>query len=263
VSRIQDDISEALSMLFEMYQDWAPPGLGERLFDKDGKALFPNLSIETLRGQSQVQLTPDVVAGSKAYRKQLQMWAIQTSQGNPFMSPQVNPVGNYNFWSDSYKEMLGFSDSEIQRWMGKPPKGSPEDLAEVEAEWERFMQGEDFEPPEGETMMAMYHMQGHMKQKEEQYQDLAKEYRPNFDAHLFKTMVNYMKFMKNAQKEQMANMLASQMIMSGQAQPPGQGAIAQPGANAGQPGGMQPPMPGAQPMPEQGLPGQEMGGLNA
>ena len=67
---IQADIAEAISMWFEMYQDFPPKGLSERVVGEDGKKLFPNLSIDSLRGDTDIQLTPDVVSGSKTYRKE-------------------------------------------------------------------------------------------------------------------------------------------------------------------------------------------------
>jgi len=230
VSRIQGDIAEALSMLFQMYQDWAPPNLGEKLLGSDGKPLFQNLSVETLRGESEVQMTPDTVSGSKAYKKQLALWAFGNVQNTIWANPQVNPKGNYNLVSDTIKEVLGLSDTEIKRWLGAEPKGKDGDLAEIDTEWERFMRGDDFDPPEGETALSIQHLTGHLKQKEEKYHELAEEYRPNFDAHLFKTEVNKLKFIANVQKEMLANKIAQSMIMSQQGNMPAQGGMAQPGA---------------------------------
>ncbi len=252
VSRIQADIADALSMLFEMYQDWAPPKLGERILGEDGKPLFKNLSINTLRGQSQVQLTPDVVAGSKSYKKQLQLWAFANISQSFWVNPQVNPKGNYNLVADTLKEILGMSDTDIQRWLGKEPKGELGDLPEVDSEWEQFMQGDDFEPPEGETMLAYQHMIGHLKQKTEKLAELDEEYRPNFEAHLFKTIVNFMKFAKNVQVQQMSNRFAMEQVMENEAMK------GQPKPMAPPVGPIQPGQPGAPPlgpMPGQGGPG--------
>jgi len=246
VNRIIGDIADSLSMLFEMYQDWAPPSLGERILGSDGKPLFRNLSIETLRGQSQVQLTPDVVSGSKALKKQLQMWAFGALQQSMWTNPQVNPRGNYNLTADTLKEMLGLSQSELERWIGKEPKGEVGDLLEVDNEWERFQQGDDFDPPEGQTMLAYHHFMGHMKQKEEKFNELDEEYRPNFNAHLFKTIINYFMFMKNMQQEKMANTIAANAVMQNE-------------MLKGQPKQPEQPLPGAQqPMP--GQPGQSAPG---
>jgi hypothetical protein len=112
--------------------------------------------------------------------------------------------------------MLNLSDNGVVRYLGERPKANF-DKAELDNEWYRFMTGEDFDPPEGETSLAMQHLEGHLKQKEEKYHLLDEEYRPNFDAHLFKTGINAMKFMKNVQTEQAATALASQMIMEKEA----------------------------------------------
>lgn len=229
-------------MWFELYQDYPPKGLAERIVGEDGKTLFPNLSIDSLRGDTNVQMTPDVVAGSKAYRKQLQLWAFQAGQQMMWLNPQVNPAGNWNLCADTLKEILGMSDNEVKRYLGEQPKAKF-DEGELNNEWYRFMNGEDFDPPEGETALALQHMEGHLKQKEEKYHLLDEEYRPNFDAHLFKTMVNAMKFLKNAQKEQMANAMAANAIAQGGGNMPNQAQPMQPGANVAQPSPMQPPMP--------------------
>ena len=248
VTRIQQDISEAISMWFQLYQDYPPKGLAERVVGADGKQLFPNLSIDSLRGDTGVQMTPDTVAGSKAYRKELQLWAVEASQGCIWLAPQVNPQGNYDLWADTYKEVLNLSENEVERYMGERPK-SKFDSAELDNEWYKFMKGEDFDPPEGETALALQHMEGHAKQKEEKYHELPEEYRPNFDAHLFKTMVNAMKFLKNAQIEQASNELAAN-TMANQPPQPGQPQV-QPQAQPGIPG----QVPGQQPKQTPAPPG--------
>lgn len=236
VARIQRDICEAISMWFELYQDFPPKDLAERILGKDGKQIFANLSIDSLRGDTVVQMTPDVVAGSRMYRKQLRLQGMQMGQNILWLHPQVNPRGNYNWYADSFKEIFDFTDNDIKRYFGEEPKAQF-DEAELDNEWYRFMNGEDFDPPEGETAISLQHLKGHMKQKQEKYDKLAEEYRPNFDAHLFKTMINSQKFLANAQREQMVNQLASNMIMQGQGMPQG----AQPPQAQPQPAG-QPPM---------------------
>jgi hypothetical protein len=253
VSRILNDISQAIGMWYELYQDYPPKGLAERVIGKDGKKLFPNISVETLRGDPDVQMTPDSVSGSKAYKRQLQLWGFQAAQSMMWLNPQVNPGGNWELCSDTLKEVMQVSDSDVKRYIGEKPP-APFNEETLEQEWRQFMNGEDFDPPEGETQMAMQHLVGHMKQKEEKYHELDEEYRPNFDAHLFKTGINVMKFMQNVQKEQMANRIAAGAIMSGQMAPGQQGqpptaaepGVAAPGAIPGQPA-------------EQGQPGGMMG----
>lgn len=244
---------EAISMWFELYQDYPPKNLAERVVGVDGKKLFPNLSIDSLRGDTGIQMTPDVVSGSRAYRKQLQLWVFQAGQQTLWLNPQINPKGNYNLTADTFKEILGISDNEVKRYLGPEPK-SQFDEAELDNEWYRFMQGEDFEPPEGVTMIALQHLEGHTKQKAEKYHLLDEEYRPNFDAHYFKTVINVMKLMKNAQQETIANTIASQAIMQREAMPQ-QMPATQPGIPQGQPGMPQTNMPTQVSPGPGGLPG--------
>lgn len=246
VSRIQQDICEAIGMWFELYQDYPPKGLAERVLGEDSKQIFPNLSIDSLRGDVSIQMMPDPVAGSKQYRKQLQAQTFQIGQNMIWLNPQINPQGNWNLCADTLKELRDLSDNEVKRYLGEQPK-SKFDEAELNNEWYRFMNGEDFDPPEGETALAIQHLEGHQKQKDEKYHLLDEEYRPNFDAHIFKTLVNVMKFMRNLQQEQVATNIAANMAVNNpnppQArQPPQQPPMGQPGAMPGQPTGQ--PIPG-------------------
>ena len=265
VSRIIHDITEAIGMWYELYQDYPPKGLAERVIGKDGKKLFPNISVETLMGDPNVQMAPDVVSGSRAFKRQLQMQVFQAAQGMIWLNPQVNPGGNWELCADTLKEIAQITDNDIKRYFPEKPK-APYNEEDIEREWRQFMNGEDFDPPEGETQIAMEHLMGHIKQKEEKYHELDEEYRGNFDAHLFKTGINVMKFMQNVQKEQMANRLAATAIMSGQGQPqgPGQPQPSQPGQPSAMPNLVQPEGAGGQPgMPGQPMPGQEgMEGLD-
>jgi hypothetical protein len=232
VSRIMDDLKEAIAMWFELYQDFPPDGLAERILGEDGKKIFPNLSIDSLRGDTAVQMQPDTVAGSKAYKKQIAMWMLSAGQNMIWLNPQVNPSGNYNLCADTLKEMGNLSDNEVVRYLGEKPKAKYSE-SELNNEWYDFMNGKDFNPPEGETALALQHLEGHTKQKEEKYHELPEEYRPNFDAHLFKTMINAMKFIKGVQQEQVANQIASRSIMQNPSgQPPAQAQNAQPGASS-------------------------------
>lgn len=211
---IRNNVCEAIGMWFQLYQDYPPKGLAERVIGEDGKKIFPNLSTDSLRGNTAVQMTPDITSGSRAYRQQLQMWAFSTAQQMMWLNPQINPAGNWDLCSDTLRIMLNLSDNEIVRYLGEKPKAKY-DESELDNEWYRFMNGEDFDPPEGETALALQHAEGHKKQKEGKYHLLDEEYRPNFDAHLFKTIVNAMKFVKQMQMEQMANKMASSAIAQG------------------------------------------------
>jgi hypothetical protein len=210
--------------------------LGERVLGKDGKKLFPNLSIDSLRGNYEVKLRPDFVAGSREYKKQVRMWGFANLQNVMWINPQFNPKGNYNFVADSMKEIMDMSDTEIKRYMGPEPETDENWEPDLENEWSRFMQGDVFDPPEGASKMAYNHLQGHLKQREK-LNELDKEYHVNFDAHLFKTAMNVQKFIKEMQQEQMANQLANQMITQMDAKP---GLPGGPSAAPGQPGAMPP-----------------------
>ena len=210
VKRIQEEICEAITMFINMYQDWAPPNLGERVLGENGKKLFKNLSVKTLRGNYDSRMTPDIHMGSKTLERQSLTWVYENFKENIFMNPQVNPKGLYNLSADTLKKMMG--EIDVERYLGKEPKGQFGDIKDVEDEWSRFMQGDKFSPPEGPTQQAIQHYVGHQIQKEEKLHELAEEYRPNFEAHLFETMMNVKKFMQVAQQEQMANELAGQMV---------------------------------------------------
>lgn len=251
VFRIMQDICEAISLWFQMYQDWAPPNLGERVLGPDGKQLFKNISIDTLRGGADVQMTPDLTAGSKAYNRQMQLWIFENLSQTFWLNPQVNPSGNYNLCLDTLQEVKGLSENAAKRYLGPAPKSDMEDQASLEEEWSRFMKGDDFAPPEGETQLAALHLQGHYKQRAERSDELDEEYRGNLDRHIFKTLINYMKFVQQVQAQRAAEAIAAARVMSGEGQPgqPGQpGPQGAPGsAPGGAPMGGPPAGPGAAP----------------
>jgi len=240
VSRIMEDIQEAIEMWFQLYQDYPPENLAERILGEDGKQIFRNLSIDELRGDGSVQMTPDTVAGSKMYRMQLQMKTFELAQQMVWLNPQINARGNWKLCADTLKELRGYTDDETIRYLGPEPK-SGFDESELNNEWTRFTRGEDFEPPEGITGLALQHLEGHQKQKDdpEKYGKLAEEYKPNFDAHYFKTLANVMKFMRNVQQEAMANRMAMGEIMQNEQM------------------GTMPPRPAAAAKPEITIPAQE------
>ena len=103
VNRIIDDLCEAITMWIQMYQDWAPPDLGERILGDDGKKLFKNMSIETLRGGYDVRITPDIISGSKNLKKQIALWALEALSQTVWLNPQFNPKGNWNLVVDAAK----------------------------------------------------------------------------------------------------------------------------------------------------------------
>jgi len=207
VNRIQLDISEAITFVLQMYQDWAPPKLGERVLGEDGKQLFKNLSVRSLQGQYDARMKPDVVAGSKNLDKQIKMWGVENLSQSPWLQPQINPKGNYNLWADAAKA-IGFTD--VERYLGPEPPAQVGTSDVIEDEFTRMAQGEAVELIEGENPVEHYY--GHMTQKEEKYYDMDEEYRPIFDRHLFATQMNYQKYMQDMMQEQMANKMAMSMV---------------------------------------------------
>lgn len=209
VKRIIDDISEAITMWYGMYQDCAPSTLGERVIGEDGKKLFTNLSIDTLRGMYRAYLTPDIISGSKTLEKQIALWTYGAMAQNMWFNPQINPRGNWELTADIFKK-IGVMN--IESYMPPKPKNALGESKEVNAEFTRIMRGEVIEPPEGTTPGVVEHYHGHMKQKEERYNELDEEYKVNFDVHMFKTFVNFQEYMAKRQTEMIENQLAMQMI---------------------------------------------------
>ena len=207
VGRTINEISEAVTMLVNMYQDWAPPTLASRILGKDGKKLFPNLSVQTLRGNYDAKMSPNLAAGSRAFEQQMMTLLSEKLSQTIWLDPRVNPKGNWTIWADTIK---AYGQYNPERWLGPEPKIEMGKSQEVEDEWYRFMQGEDFDPPMGENTME--HYIGHTQQKEEKYFDLDEEYRANFDKHLFKTELALRDFIRKRQEEMMANNMAMAMI---------------------------------------------------
>lgn len=213
VRRTQSDIVEAINMVITLYQDWAPPRLGKRVLGENGKQLIRNLSIDTLRGNYDAKMVPDLTAGSKAYEKQVMLWASEALNKNcVWMSPQVNPRGNWLLWKDT---MVKQGIANPEHYLPPQPKQKMDDDEEAKNEFTRMMQGEVIDPPpEGVTPAVVRHLATHMRQKETEYQDLDEAYRTNFDAHLFATKVNYDKFMAEVSRQQQEMAVASQMVQN-------------------------------------------------
>lgn len=212
VRRIQNDIIEAINMCVSNYQDWAPPNLGKRVLGDDGKQIIRNLSIDTLRGNYDGEMVPDLTAGSKAYEKQIFIWATESAQQNCiWINPQVNPRGNWLLWKETFLKQ-GLQNPE--HFMLPQPKQGTDDDEEAKAEWQRFMQGEVFDPPEGVTPAVVRHYMTHMKQLETDFAELDEEYRENFKDHLFKTRVNFDKFMQQVAQQQQELAVASKMAQT-------------------------------------------------
>lgn len=201
------DISEAITMWLQMYQDNAPTTLGERVLGEEGEKLFPNMSIETLRGGYDVYLSPDIVAGSKVFEKQLAAFALQTTQTNMWFNPQMNPRGNWQLTVDSMKKM-GFMN--IETYMPPKPPGEIGTSEEVDKIWAQFMQGEV--PEVKETANLIEIGAGLAKKAADNYYKLDEEYRSNFNNYMFSLSVAMKKQMKQMQEEQIANQMAGKAI---------------------------------------------------
>lgn len=208
VKRLMIDICEIITMLFNLYQDMAPPDLGERVLGEEGKQLIKNLSIKSLRGNYAATMTPDIISGSKTLEKQVQLWGFENLLQTVWFDPSINPRGNWQMTADTMRKVMGVEDSEL--YMPPKPKDAVGSSREVSDEWTRLMQGEEVELIPGENPAE--HFMGHMKQQEEDYHKLDEEYRANFDKHLLQTTVQFTNYLRQAQQERVANAMAMKLI---------------------------------------------------
>lgn len=226
------DISEMMTMWLNMYQDCAPTTLGERVLGEDGKKLFPNLSVETLRGGYDVYLSPDIVAGSKMFEKQLAMFALESIGTNIWFNPQINPRGNWQLTADSFKK-IGFMD--IESYMPPKPPGELGTSAEVDKLWQQFMQGEVPEVNENANLMELG--AGLAKKAAEEFYKMDEEYRPNVENYMFKLSIAMRQQMKKAQEQMIAQQMASKIIMDNENKViPNEAPMAAQGVPSGVPG---------------------------
>ena len=244
VKRTQQEISEAINMWIKMYQDWAPPSIAKRVLGNDDKVLIRNLSIDSLRGNYDAYMIPDITSGSKAYERQISMWATQVmQQGNVWMSPQMNPRGNWLMWEKAMKDQ-GIQNAD--HYMPPQPKANGEYDKQAEDHFTQLMQGEMPEPPDANNPQIVDCLRTFVRFSETRVHELDEEYRPNFEAYLFKAQLNYNKFMQTVQQQQMVNQIAMQAVQN----------LETSGQQAGQPGQQGAPQGG---MPPQGAPRQGLG----
>ncbi len=236
IIRLLAEFSEAATMLLNIYQENMPKNLGERILGEDGKMLFKNLSVETIRYNCDVRIEEDIVAGSKAFERQVSLWAYEVMSKSPWFDIRINPKGNWQLTVDTFKKQGLAAPERYMPPMPKPEMGTSRDVDNI---WARLMQGEVVEPEESWNVPEI--LAGLYKKGKEGYFDLDPEYRPNFDELIFKTQMAYQMFLKKAAEEYMASQLAQKAIMAGQGQ--GQGPIAQPGAIQPQPAAVVPPNP--------------------
>ena len=208
VQRLIEDISEAITMWLVLYQDWAPSDLGSRVLGEDGKKLFPNLSIETLRGNYRARLTPDVLSGSKALDREIALWALESAAASPWFDPMINPKGSWRITANAFKKM-GISD--VEGIMPPEPSDQFDKSKDVVAKFNQIKQGEIPEiDPATDDIPAL--QMGFAKLKEERYYELDKEYQPIFDQFFFNINIAMREYMRKLQEEQIANSIAMEIV---------------------------------------------------
>lgn len=212
VRRIQNDIVEALNMCVSLYQDWAPPGLGKRVLGENGKQIIKNLSIDSLRGSYDCYMVPDLTSGSKAYEKQIMLWAFkELQQGSVWLSPQINPRGN---WLLTKETMIKQGIDNPEHYLPPQPREAGDYSKEAENHFHQLKQGDIPEPPGPDNPEIVQCLATFLRLKETRYQELDEEYRPNFDDYLLKASINYRKFIQNMEKQRMAIQVAASAAMN-------------------------------------------------
>ncbi len=242
VRRIGDDIAEAIDMWVAMYQDCAPPDLGERVIGKDGKKLFRNLSINDLQGEYTAYMAPDILSGSKTMKKQIFGIAYQMATTNPWFNPQMNPRGHWQLTADTFKNM---GMMNVEDYMPEKPPVPPGDASLVEKLWSEFAHGEEPELDPKQNNMEIF--TALTKKAQTDLMLIDEEYRPNVTNYILKLQVAAMQQMKDLQEQQIAQAMAAQTIHAinnGQGPQPdatgGQAKVFQPpaAANVAQPSGI-------------------------
>ena len=207
VNRILDDFSEAITMWIEMYQDWAPPDLGDRVLGEDGKKVFKNLSIETLRGGYDARITPDIISGSKAMKKQVGLWGLELAATSPWFMPQINPKGNWNL---TVRAAKGVGYEDIEKFMPPEPKAQFGETKLAKSKWSELKQGDMPEIEQGDDIMELY--MGMIELNDTKRSDLDPEYLPNLDVFMFKLQKTMMEEVQRQAMEQQANQMAMGMV---------------------------------------------------
>lgn len=207
VNRIILDIVEAITMWVEMYQDWAPPSLGERILGDNGKKLFENFSPETIRGGYEATISPDIISGSKTLEKEIAMAAFELLVQSPWMNPMMNPKGSWKLTVDTAKK-IGLLNAD--KYMLPEPDANFVDLNVVKDKWSQIKQGTTPELKPGEDIMSVF--MGLSELNETKREELDPEYQPLLDAFLFTLNVSMMKEMQRLMNEAQANRMAMGMV---------------------------------------------------
>jgi hypothetical protein len=207
VKRIMSDLSEAVTMWMEMYQDWGPRDLGERVLGEDGKALFKNFSIETLRGSYVAKMNPDIISGSKTLDKEIAIWALENLSMSPWFDPMMNPKGSWHLTANAGKK-VGFTD--IEKIMPPEPKSNFQDGKVVSEKWQELTQGSMPEIEPTDDLLELY--MGFMSLNDTKRDTLDPEYIPNLDLFMFKLQVGMVEFMRKQEMEKQSNAMAMEMV---------------------------------------------------
>lgn len=207
VKRLIKDISEAITMFVNQYQDWAPPDLGERVLGDDGKQLFPNMSLETLMGDYDAYVSPDIISGSKTLEREISGWALDRLSQTIWFDPMMNPRGNWELVSQAGKKM---GMDNIDNLMPPKPQAEWAQSEVVSKKFNEIKQGILPEIDASDDIMTLY--MGFNDLKITKYDDLDKEYKPNFDVYLFNLGVAMMQEQKRMMQEKAVNALAMNEI---------------------------------------------------
>lgn len=209
VKRIQADLATCINRCLSFYQDWAPPDLGTRVIGEDGKSIIKNLSIDSLRGQFDCYMVPDITNGSKSFERQVAIWAFQALQGSVWFDPRINPRGNWLLVEMAMKRQ-GIANPE--HFLPPQPKDKMDYSKEAQAHFDQMKQGDKPEPPGEQDPRIVECFATFNRLKETKYHELDEEYRPNFDAYFFQAAINYRKYTQMVAIEKAATVIAMNAV---------------------------------------------------
>lgn len=210
VSRLIIDICDSINMLLEFYQDWAPRDLGERILGENGKRLFEQFTLESIRGGYDTKMVPDFINGSKAMERQVALWGLEVLQNTIWFNPQINPRGNWELVKNAAKAV---GVPGIDNIMPPQPPSMGMERDDVKAKWAQIAQGEMPEVKPTDDAISLY--SGLSAMRDEKYFELSEEVQPNLDKYLFDLSLAMVDQVKKAYTEMMSNKLAHSMIMNG------------------------------------------------
>ena len=207
VKRLIIDLSEAITMFINQYQDWAPPDLGERVLGEDGKQLFPNFSLETLMGDYDAWISPDIISGSKTLEREIAIWGVDRLEQSVWFDPMINPRGNWELWNQAGKKM---GMENLDSMMPPKPEAEWSRTEIVTKKWDEIKQGVVPELKPGDDVVTLF--MGFSELKSTKYETLDEEYQPVFDVFYFKLGVQAMQMRQKMMEERMSTSLAMNMV---------------------------------------------------